>query len=118
MDTNELVATLRERNIQTPDELSCVIKWDILMLLIPGLTQEKVKNQKKNYAKLKVDSMLYRCIDTICQLFIDMVYLDARPDMPNDRISLRSFKHMIRMRVNEVEEVQTELDCKKITILL
>ena len=110
MSLNELVENIEMKNIQTPDELAVVNKWDILMLLIPGLTKDKVKTQKKNYARLKTDNLLFLCIDTICKLFLDMVFLDSRPLMPDDRISLRSFKHMIRMKVDELEELETEIE--------
>jgi len=110
MSLNEVVENIKMKNIQSPDELGVVNKWDILMLLIPGLTKDKVKTQKKNYARLKTDNLLFLCIDTICKLFLDMVFLDARPLMPEDRISLRSFKHMIKMKVNEVEELEEEIE--------
>tara|TARA_R110001592_G_scaffold34342_4_gene117941 strand:- start:4 stop:564 length:561 start_codon:yes stop_codon:yes gene_type:complete len=110
MSLNEVVENIKARSIQSPDELAVVNKWDILMLLCPGLTKDKVKTQKKNYSKLKTDNMLFLCIDTICKLFLDMIYLDSRPDMPNDRISLRSFKHMIRMKVDELDELESELE--------
>ena len=110
MSLNEVVENIKARSIQSPDELAVVNKWDILMLLVPGLTKDKVKTQKKNYSKLKTDNMLFLCIDTICKLFLDMIYLDSRPDMPNDRISLRSFKHMIRMKVDELDELESELE--------
>ena len=107
---NDMVENIKVKNIQTPDELSVINKWDILMLLVPNLTKEKVKNQKKNYAKLNNDSMLYMCIDTICRMFLDMVYLDSRPEMPNDRVGLRSFKHLIRNKISEIEELEDELE--------
>ena len=110
MSLNEVVENIKSKNIQSIDELAVVNKWDILMLLIPGLTKEKVKTQKKNYARLKTDNLLFLCIDTICKLFLDMIYLDARPLLPDDRISLRSFKHMIRYKVDELEELEEELE--------
>ena len=110
MSLNEVVENIKGKNIQTPDELAVINKWDILMLLVPNLTKEKVKNQKKNYSKLKTDSMLYLCIDTICRMFLAMVYLESRPEMPNDRIGLRSFKHLIRNKIDEIEELQDELE--------
>jgi len=105
-----MVENIKGKNIQTPDELSVINKWDILMLLVPNLTNEKVKNQKKNYAKLKNDSMLYMCIDTICRMFLAMVYLDSRPEMPNDRVGLRSFKFLIKNKLEEIEELEDELE--------
>ena len=110
MSLNELLETIKVKNIQTPDELAAINKWDILMLLVPDLTKEKVKNQKKNYSKLKNDSMLYLCIDTIVRMFLDIVYLESRPEMPNDRIGLRSFKHLIRNKIDEIEELEDELE--------
>ena len=110
MPLNELLETIKVKNIQTPDELSVINKWDILMLLVPNLTKEKVKNQKKNYSKLKNDSMLYLCIDTIVRMFLDIVYLESRPEMPNDRIGLRSYKHLIRNKIDELEELEDELE--------
>jgi len=110
MSLSEVVDNINEKNIQTPDELSAINKWDILMLLVPNLTKEKVKNQKKNYSKLKTDSMLYLCIDTICRMFLAMVYLESRPEMPNDRVGLRSFKHLIRNKIDEIEELEEELE--------
>ena len=110
MSLNQVVENINEKNIQTPDELAVINKWDILMLLVPNLTKEKVKNQKKNYGKLKTDSMLYLCIDTICRMFLDMVYLESRPEMPNDRVGLRSFKHLIRNKIDEIEELEDELE--------
>ena len=64
MSLNQVLENIKEKNIQCPDELAVVNKWDILMLLVPGLTKQKVKVQKKNYARLKTDNMLYLCIDT------------------------------------------------------
>lgn len=113
MSLNEVLENIKSKNIQSPDELAVVNKWDILMLLVPGLTKDKVKTQKKNYSKLKTDNLLFLCIDTICKLFLDMVYLDSRPVMPNDKISMRSFKHMIRMKVDEIEELETEIENMK-----
>ena len=110
MPLNELLETIKVKNIQTPDELSVINKWDILMLLVPNLTKEKVKNQKKNYAKLNNDSMLYMCIDTIVRMFLAMVYLDSRPEMPNDRVGLRSFKFLIKNKLEELEELEDELE--------
>ena len=72
--------------------------------------EEKVKNQKKNYSKLKSDSMLYLCIDTICRMFLAMVYLESRPEMPNDRVGLRSFKHLVKGKIDEMEELEDELE--------
>ena len=110
MSLNEVVENIKEKNIQTPDELAVINKWDILMLLVPDLTKEKVKIQKKNYARLKTDNLLYMCIDTICRMFLDMVYLESRPEMPDDRVGLRSFKHLIRNKIDEIEELQDELE--------
>lgn len=110
MDLKDVVENIKTKNIELPDELAVVNKWDILMLLVPGLTKDKVRTQKKNYSKLKPDNMLFLCIDTICRMFLDMVYLDSRPDMPHDRIGVRSFKHMVRMKINEIEELEEELD--------
>ena len=110
MSLNEVLENIKLKNIQTPDELAVINKWDILMLLVPDLTKEKVKTQKKNYARLKTDNMLYMCIDTICRMFLDMVYLDSRPEMPNDRIGLRSFKHLIKNKLDELEELEEELE--------
>ena len=53
MSLNELVENIEMKNIQTPDELAVVNKWDILMLLIPGLTKDKVKTQKKELCPIK-----------------------------------------------------------------
>jgi len=110
MSLNEVVEIIKGKNIQTPDELAVINKWDILMLLVPDLTKEKIKIQKKNYARLKTDNMLYMCIDTICRMFIDMVYLESRPEMPNDRVGIRSFKFLIRNKLDEIEELQDELE--------
>ena len=110
MSLNEVVENIKVKSVKLPDELSAINKWDILMLLVPGLTKDKATNQRKNYGRLKPDSMLFLCIDTICRLFLDMIYLDSRPEMPNDRISLRSFKHMIRMKVDELDELENELE--------
>ena len=110
MSLNEVVENIKGKNIQTPDELAVINKWDILMLLVPDLTNEKVKIQKKNYSRLKTDNLLYMCIDTICRMFLDMVYLDSRPEMPNDRVGLRSFKHLIRNKIDEIEELEDELE--------
>jgi predicted RNase H-like nuclease (RuvC/YqgF family) len=38
-----------------------------------------------------------------------MVYLESRPEMPNDRVGLRSFKHLIRNKIDEIEELEDEL---------
>ncbi len=110
MSLNEVVENIKARSIQSPDELAVVNKWDILMLLVPDLTKEKVKNQKKNYGRLAPNSMLYLCIDTIVRMFIDIVYLESRPEMPNDRIGLRSFKYLIKNKIDEIEELQDELE--------
>jgi len=110
MSLNEVVENIKEKNIQTPDELAVINKWDILMLLVPDLTKEKVKIQKKNYARLKTDNLLYMCIDTICRMFLAMVYLESRPEMPNDRVGLRSFKFLIKNKIDEIEELEEELE--------
>jgi len=107
---NEIVNLIRERNILFPDELAVISKWDILQLLIPGLTKDKVKTQKKNYAKLKTDNLNYLMIDTICRMFIAMVHLEDRPSTPNDKINLRSFKYMIKNKLNEIEDLENELE--------
>lgn len=107
---SKMIHTIGRKKVQAPDELTITDKWDILMLLVPELTKEKVKNQKKNYAKLGTNSMLYLCIDTIVRMFIDIVYLESRPEMPNDRIGLRSFKHLIRNKISEIEELEDELE--------
>jgi hypothetical protein len=57
MSLNEVVENIKVKNIQTPDELAVINKWDILLLLVPDLTKEKVKIQKKNYARLKTDNL-------------------------------------------------------------
>jgi hypothetical protein len=44
---NDMVENIKEKNIQTPDELAVINKWDILMLLVPDLTKEKVKTRKR-----------------------------------------------------------------------
>lgn len=108
MSLNEVIANVKEKNIQLPDELSVVNKWDILLLLVPGLTKDKVTTQKKNYSKLKKDNMLFLCIDTIVRMFLDMIYLDSRPDMPHDRIGLRSFKYLIKNKIDEFEDLEEE----------
>ena len=107
--THETCKFIHSRNIQFPDELAVINKWDILQLLIPGLTKDKVKTQKKNYAKLKTDNMLFLCIDTIVRMFIAIVYLDNRPETPNDKINLRSFKYMIKNKLDEIDELENEL---------
>ena len=107
---SKMINTIGRKKVQSPDELTITDKWDILMLLVPELTKEKVKIQKKNYARLKTDNLLYMCIDTICRMFLDMVYLDSRPEMPNDRVGLRSFKHLIRNKIDEIEELEDELE--------
>ncbi len=110
MSLNQVLENIKEKNIQCPDELAVVNKWDILMLLVPGLTKQKVTVQKKNYARLKTDNMLYLCIDTICRMFLAMVYLESRPEMPNDRVGLRSFKHLVKGKIDEMEELEDELE--------
>ena len=107
---SKMINTIGRKKVQSPDELTITDKWDILMLLVPDLTKEKVKTQKKNYARLGSNSMLYLCINTIVRMFIDIVYLESRPEMPNDRIGLRSFKHLIRNKIDEIEELQDELE--------
>ena len=107
---SKMINTIGRKKVQSPDELTITDKWDILMLLVPELTKEKVKTQKKNYARLRANSMLYLCIDTIVRMFIDIVYLESRPEMPNDRIGLRSFKHLIRNKISEIEELEDELE--------
>lgn len=107
---NDVVENIRAKSIQLPEELSVVNRWDILMLLIPGLTKEKVKTQKKNFSRLSPDSMLFLCIDTICRMFLNIVYLDSRPEMPNDRVGLRSFKYLIKNKLEEIEELENELE--------
>lgn len=107
---NEVVKYIRERNIQYPDELSIISKWDILQLLIPGLSKDKVQTQKKNYSRLKTDSMLFLSIQTIVRMFLAMIYLEDRPSTPNDKINLRSFKYMIKNKLDEIEDLETELE--------
>ena len=110
MGLNDVIEKINDMNFQTPDEMNAVLKWDILMLLIPGLTKEKVKTQKKNYGRLKADSMLALCINTIVRMFLSMIYLDSRPEMPNDRVGLRSFKYLIKNKLDEMEELEDELE--------
>ena len=106
----QMIQTIARKKVRVPEELGITDRWDIMRVLIPGLTKEKVKNQKKNYAKLSPDSMLFLCIDTIVRIFIDIIYLESRPEMPDDRIGIRSFKYLIRNKLEEIEELENELE--------
>mgnify|MGYP003154499893 CR=1 FL=1 len=92
-----------------PDELATINKWEILQILIPGLTNGKVKTQMKNYGKLKTDNMLFMCIDTIVRMFLTICYLDDRENTDTGQIKTRSFKHLVKMKIEEIEELEKEL---------
>lgn len=110
MGINEIIESINNSNIQFPEELTNISKWEILQILIPGLTKEKANNQKKNYGRLKDDSMLKMCVESIVRLFIAIVYLEDRPSTPNDKINLRSFKYMIKNKLDEIDDLENELE--------
>ena len=105
-----LIEMIKDRDIKLPEDLATISKWNILQVLIPKLTKEKVKNQKKNYAKLNSENMLYMCIDTIIRMFIFIVYDDGRKELDTQILKTRTFKHLIKNRIDECEDLEKEIE--------
>ena len=105
-----LVEMIKDRDIKLPEDLATIKIWDILQVLIPKLTKAKVKNQKKNYAKLNSENMLYMCIETIVRMFIFIVYDDGREELDNQILKTRTLKHLIKNRIDECEDLEKEIE--------
>jgi len=109
-DAATLISMIKQRKFQHPDELANILKWNILRVLIPGLTKEKAQTQMKNYSRLKTDSMLFMCIETIINMFLTMVYNDDRKNTDNQYVKTRTFRQLIKNKVEDFEDIQKEYD--------
>ena len=109
-ELSSLVEMIKDHDIQLPEDLATLNTWDILQVLIPKLTKEKVQQQKKNYCRLKKDNLLYMCIETIVRMFIFIVYDDGRDEIDNQILKTRTFKHLIKNRIQECEDLEKEID--------
>lgn len=107
---SELIETIRNRSIKLPEELSVINKWNILQVLMPNLTKDKVKNQKKNYAKLSEDSMLYKTIETIVTLFLFIVWDDGRQNTDPQYVKTRTFHRLIKNVIEENQDLEKEIE--------
>jgi hypothetical protein len=107
---SELVEMIKQRKFQHPDELANILKWDILRVLIPDLTKDKARTQMKNYSRLKTDSMLFMCIDTIVNMFLIMCWDDDRKNTDNQYVKTRTFRQLIKNKVEDYEDIQKEYD--------
>ena len=107
---SELISMIKERNVQLPEELMNISKWDILRVVMPKLTKEKAQTQLKNYSRLKPDHMLFMCIDTIVNMFLTMVWDDDRQNTDNQYVKTRTFRQLIRNKVEDYEDIQKEYD--------
>ena len=110
MELSVIVENCKIKNIQLPEELSNIGKWDILQLLIPGLTKAKAKTQLKNYSRLDSNSMLFMCIDTLVRMFLTMCFLDGRKDTDEGQVKTRTFKYLIANKLEEIDELEKELN--------
>ena len=109
-ELTNLVEMIKDRNVELPEDLANIQIWEILRVLIPKLTKAKVKNQKKNYAKLNEDNMLFMCIETIVRMFIFIVYDDGRKELDDQILKTRTFKHLIKNRIDECEDLEKEIE--------
>jgi DNA repair exonuclease SbcCD ATPase subunit len=109
-ELTNLVEMIKDRDVKLPEDLATIKIWDILQVLIPKLTKAKVKNQKKNYAKLNSENMLYMCIETIVRMFIFIVYDDGRKELDTQILKTRTFKHLIKNRIDECEDLEKEIE--------
>ena len=106
----EMIDEFKEKNITDMDQICITRKWDLMLLLVPGLTKSKMLNQKKNYGKLKSDNMLFMCIEALCQMFLVMVYFDGRPNTDSGQVKTRTFGRLIKMKCDEFNELERELE--------
>jgi predicted AlkP superfamily phosphohydrolase/phosphomutase len=109
-ELTNLVEMIKDHQITLPEELATLHTWDILQVLIPKLTKDKVHQQKKNYGRLKKDNMLYMCIDTIVRMFLFIVYDDGREELDTQILKTRTFKHLIKNRIDECEDLEKEIE--------
>jgi hypothetical protein len=107
---SELVEMIKDRDIKLPEDLMVISKWNILQVLIPNLTKEKIKNQKKNYAKLAPESMLHKTIECVIRMFLFIVYDDGRKDLDTQVLKTRTFHQLIKNKIEECEELEEELE--------
>ena len=107
---SELIEMIKNRSIKLPEELSVISKWNILQVLIPTLTKDKVKNQKKNYCKLSEDSMLFMCIETIVNLFLFIVWDDGRQNTDPQYVKTRTFHRLIKNVIEENQDLEKEIE--------
>ena len=77
---------------------------------MPKLTKEKAQTQLKNYSRLKPDHMLFMCIDTIVNMFLTMVWDDDRKNTDNQYVKTRTFRQLIKNKVEDFEDIQKEYD--------
>tara|TARA_Y100001972_G_C7635067_1_gene318812 strand:- start:133 stop:678 length:546 start_codon:yes stop_codon:yes gene_type:complete len=101
---------IKERNVRIPEELMNISKWDILRAVMPKLTKEKAQTQLKNYSRLKPDHMLFMCIDTIVNMFLIMCWDDDRKNTDNQYVKTRTFRQLIKNKVEDYEDIQKEYD--------
>ena len=106
---SELVEMIKDRDYKLPEELMVISKWNILQVLIPNLTKEKIKNQKKNYAKLSPESMLHKTIDCVIRMFLFIVWDDGRKDLDTQILKTRTFHQLIKNKIEDCEELEDEL---------